>query len=167
MTVRDLVFAGNAVLKKSAAEVVDFGSDELHQLVDDLIVTMRENHGAGLAAPQIGVGLRVMVFEINNNPRYPGIEEVDLTVLVNPKFEVISNVLTEEHEGCLSLPKMRGLVRRYDHIRYSAYDVNGNHFEKEAKGWHARVFQHEYDHLDGILYPERMHNMKELSYLES
>ncbi|ODN40945.1 peptide deformylase [Piscirickettsia litoralis] len=167
MTVHDLVYAGNSILKNPSSEIVNFNSSELKMLVEDLIVTMRENHGAGLAAPQIGIDLRVMVFEIKNNPRYPDVEEVDLTVLVNPSYEIISEVLTEEYEGCLSLPKMRGLARRYDHILYSAYDVNGNHFEKEAKGWHARVFQHEYDHLDGILYPERMHNMKEFSYLES
>ncbi|ODN43474.1 peptide deformylase [Piscirickettsia litoralis] len=166
MAVRPIIFTGHATLKKVAEAVTEFNTPELEVLAADLVETMHANDGAGLAAPQVDVSLRVMVFEIADNPRYPDIETVPLTTLVNPGFEPIANRLVEGWEGCLSIPKMRGLVRRYDHIRYWAYDVNGERFEREVSGWHARVFQHEYDHLDGILYPERMHNLKEWMYCE-
>ncbi|OAJ34736.1 peptide deformylase [Piscirickettsia salmonis] len=164
MAVRPLIFTGHPTLKKVAQPISEFNTSELNTLMADLIETMHANHGAGLAAPQIDVSLRVLVFEISGNPRYPAIDSIPLTALINPGFEAIGNQLVEDWEGCLSIPHMRGLVRRYECIRYWGYSAQGERIEREVSGWHARVFQHEYDHLDGILYPQRMHDLKEWSY---
>ena len=123
--------------------------------------------GAGLAAPQIGVGLRVVIFGVKRNPRYPGVEEVPDTVLINPLIEPISSEMEEGWEGCLSVPGMRGLVPRYTKLRYSGRDERGRPFERVAEGFHARVVQHECDHLDGILYPMRIHDLRKFGYIDA
>jgi len=160
MSVREILFMGDPRLLEIAQPVKAFATPELHALVQDLMDTMQAEDGAGLAAPQIGVGLRVVVFGFDCNPRYPDEESVPRTVLINPVVEPLSDDRNEGWEGCLSVPGLRGAVSRYTHIRYSGFDQTGAAIEREAHGFHARVVQHECDHLDGILYPQRMTDMR-------
>lgn len=160
MTVKAVHLMGDPVLSARSQEVVQIPSAQLDSLVTDLFDTMRALQGAGLAAPQIGVPLRVVVFSVQANARYPGVEDVPTTVLINPIIEPLSNEKEEGWEGCLSVPGMRGLVPRYRSIRYRGVDVQGQSFEREAHGFHARVVQHECDHLDGILYPMRIADLR-------
>lgn len=135
-------------------------SKNLDDLLQDMFDTMEALNGAGLAAPQIGVFERVVIFGVESNPRYPDAEPVPMTVLVNPRIESLSNEKEYGWEGCLSVPGMRGLVPRLPHIRYSGLDQHGEPIEREAHGFHARVVQHEVDHIDGILYPMRIEDMR-------
>jgi peptide deformylase len=128
--------------------------------------TMAAKNGAGLAAPQIGVGQRVVIFGVESNPRYPDAEPVPFTVLVNPKLVMLTREIEEDWEGCLSVPGMRGVVPRYTKLRYSGFDIEGNPIERIAEGFHARVVQHECDHLDGILYPQRMTDLTRFGFNE-
>ena len=157
---------GDPTLLKKSEAVQDFASNELAILIEDLFETMAANQGAGLAAPQIGVLQNVVVFGIENNPRYPNAEDVPPTVLINPKIEVIGNSFQSYWEGCLSIPGMRGLVERPDHIIYRGFDAKGNQLEIEATGFHAVVVQHECDHLDGVLYPMKMKGMSQFGFCE-
>jgi peptide deformylase len=129
--------------------------------------TMTHLDGAGLAAPQIGVGLRVVIFGVKANPRYPGVEEVPDTVLINPVLEPLSTQTEEGWEGCLSVPGLRGWVPRWRRVRYSGFDAQGRRFERTVEGFHARVVQHECDHLDGILYPMRMRDFSRFGFIEA
>lgn len=156
---------GHPVLRERAKPVADFGP-ELAALLQDMKDTMAAKNGAGLAAPQIGVGRRVVIFGVERNPRYPDAEEVPFTVLVNPTITMLTREVEEGWEGCLSVPGMRGVVPRYTRLRYSGFDENGQPFEREAEGFHARVVQHEVDHLDGILYPMRMTDMSRFGFNE-
>jgi peptide deformylase len=156
MAVRPILRIGDPRLREVSEAVTTFDSLELNGLVEDMFDTMAAADGAGLAAPQIGVPLRVMIFGVDANPRYPDAESVPTTVLVNPTFEVIDETLVSGWEGCLSVPGMRGYVPRHTAIRYSGFDQRGTPIEREARGFHAIVFQHEYDHLDGVLYPDRI-----------
>ena len=164
MAVRQLLFMGDPRLLSIAKPVRDYDTPELHTLVQDLMDTMKAEDGAGLAAPQIGVGLRVVVFGFDSNPRYPDAGAVPETVLVNPRVEPLSDKKTDDWEGCLSVPGLRGMVPRYSQIRYSGFDQFGNAIEREADDFHARVVQHECDHLDGILYPQRMTDMRQFGF---
>lgn len=146
--------------------VTDFDTPQLHQLVEDLLDTMRAEDGAGLAAPQIGAAVRVVVFGFAKNERYPDAEPVPQTVLVNPVIEVLGEEREDDWEGCLSVPGLTGVVSRYTHIRYSGYDPFGQPLVREARHFHARVVQHECDHLDGILYPQRMSDMRRFGFTE-
>lgn len=166
MTVRTVLLMGNPSLLATAQPVADFDTPELHGLVEDLIDTMAAEDGAGLAAPQIGVGLRVVVFGFEHNERYPEADAVPRTVLVNPVIEPLSDDRDQGWEGCLSVPGLRGVVSRYTHIRYQGFDQFGNAINREAHDFHARVVQHECDHLDGILYPQRMTDMRFFGYTE-
>ena len=157
---------GNPSLLATAQPVADFDTPELHALVDDLMDTMAAEDGAGLAAPQIGVGLRVVVFGFEHNERYPEADAVPRTVLVNPVIEPLSDDRDQGWEGCLSVPGLRGVVSRYTHIRYQGFDQFGNAINRETHDFHARVVQHECDHLDGILYPQRMTDMRFFGYTE-
>lgn len=157
---------GHALLMEKSAPVREFGSTPLQNLVDDLYETMQAKEGAGIAAPQIGVLLRVVLFGFENNQRYPGRDPVPETVLINPTIEILSQQTQLGWEGCLSVPGMRGEVERYEQIRYSGYDVQGNKIEREVNGFHARLVQHECDHLDGILYPQRMKDMSRFGFVE-
>ena len=159
MPVREVLRMGHPVLREKAKAVENIGSPEFKALIQDMKETMAAMNGAGLAAPQIGVGQRVVIFGVTSNPRYPDAEEVPFTVLVNPKLTMLTREIDEDWEGCLSVPGMRGVVPRYTKLRYSGFDEEGNPIEREASGFHARVVQHEVDHLDGILYPQRMTNM--------
>jgi peptide deformylase len=157
---------GNPNLLATAQPVAEFDTPELHALVEDLMDTMTAEDGAGLAAPQIGVGLRVVVFGFEHNERYPEADAVPRTVLVNPVIEPLSDDRDQGWEGCLSVPGLRGVVSRYTHIRYQGFDQFGNAINREAHDFHARVVQHECDHLDGILYPQRMTDMRFFGYTE-
>jgi peptide deformylase len=157
---------GHPVLRERAKPVEKFATPELRQLLQDMRDTMAAKNGAGLAAPQIGVGQRVVIFGVDHNPRYPDAEPVPFTVLVNPRIVLLTREVEEDWEGCLSVPGMRGVVPRYTKLRYSGFDIEGNPFEREAQGFHARVVQHECDHLDGILYPQRMTDLSKLGFNE-
>jgi peptide deformylase len=138
----------------------------LQSLVADMLDTMRANDGAGLAAIQIGVLLRVVVFEVENNARYPEVAPVPLTVLVNPELEFPSDERETGWEGCLSVPGMRGLVPRYTRLRYRGFDELGQPIDRTVDGFHARVVQHEVDHLDGVLYPMRIRDFTRFGFIE-
>ena len=167
MTVRDILKMGDARLLRVAQPVAAFDTDSLHLLVSDLLDTMRAANGAGLAAPQIGVDLQVVIFGSNaRNPRYPDRPLVPPTVLVNPVIKPLSEATEEDWEGCLSVPGMRGIVPRWMHIRYTGFDQYGDPIERVAEGFHARVVQHECDHLWGKLYPMRMRNMAQFGFTE-
>jgi peptide deformylase len=159
MAIRPILRLGNPVLRQVAAPVAQLGTAELRELVHDMLETMRANDGAGLAAIQIGVLQRVVVFELTANPRYPDAEPVPLTVLVNPTVEPLGEERDLGWEGCLSVPGMRGLVPRYRRVRYRGFDELGRPIDRTVTDFHARVVQHETDHLDGILYPQRIEDM--------
>lgn len=161
MTVRTILRMGDPRLLQVSASVSGFDTPELHALVADLKETMAAASGAGLAAPQIGVPLRVVIFGSDApNPRYPDAAIVPATVLVNPQLEPRGAEMEEDWEGCLSVPGMRGLVPRHRALRYRGYDPYGRPIDREVSGFHARVVQHEVDHLDGILYPRRIRDLR-------
>jgi len=164
MPVRPVLKMGHPLLKQVAAPVERLGSRELADLVADMNDTMRAMNGAGLAAPQIGVSLRVVVFEVQHNPRYPDAEAVPYTVLVNPALTPLGEEMEDGWEGCLSVPGLRGRVPRYRRLRYRGYDAEGSPVDRTVTGFHARVVQHEVDHLDGILYPMRLRDLRDLGY---
>ena len=164
MAVRPVLKMGHPLLARVAPPVERFGTRELRDLVVDLDDTMRALNGAGLAAPQIGVPLRVVLFEVDANPRYPHVEPVPYTVLVNPELTPLGDETEEAWEGCLSVPGLRGLVPRYRSLRYRGHDVEGQPIDRTVHGFHARVVQHEVDHLDGILYPMRLRDLRHLGY---
>ncbi len=164
MPVREVLRMGHPVLREKAQPVENLATPELRALVGDMKETMAAMSGAGLAAPQIGVSQRVVIFGVESNPRYPDAEPVPFTVLVNPKLVMLSREVDEDWEGCLSVPGMRGVVPRYTKLRYSGFDEEGNPIERVAEGFHARVVQHECDHLDGILYPQRMTDMRTFGF---
>jgi peptide deformylase len=155
---------GDARLLQRAREVAEFDTPELLTLIADLEETMRALDGVGLAAPQIGVGLRVVVFGFESNPRYPEAESVPYTVLVNPVLTPASEEIEEGWEGCLSVPGLRGEVPRWRHLRYAGFDPYGKRIERTVECFHARVVQHETDHLDGVLYPMRMRDMSRFGF---
>lgn len=158
---------GDARLLQRAGELRKFDTAELHSLLADMRDTMHALNGVGLAAPQIGVGLRVVIFEVAGNPRYPDAEAVPQTVLINPVLTPLSDAMEEGWEGCLSVPGMRGLVPRYTHLRYQGCDEFGAIIDRTVSGFHARVVQHECDHLDGILYPMRIRDLKNFGFNEA
>jgi len=166
MAVRDVLRMGHPVLRERAKPVEQFGTPELRALLQDMQDTMAHKNGAGLAAPQIGVSQRIVIFGVDHNPRYPDAEEVPFTVLVNPKITMLTRDVEEDWEGCLSVPGMRGIVPRYTKLRYSGFDIEGNPIERVADGFHARVVQHECDHLDGILYPMRIVDMRKFGFTD-
>jgi peptide deformylase len=167
MTVRDILKMGDARLLRVAQAVTAFDSDALHLLITDLLDTMRAANGAGLAAPQIGVDLQVVIFGSHDrNPRYPDRPVVPPTVLVNPVITPLGDVTEDDWEGCLSVPGMRGVVPRWSRIRYTGFDQYGDAIDREADGFHARVVQHECDHLWGKLYPMRMTDMTKFGFTE-
>lgn len=166
MAVRPILRIGDPRLREVSQPVAYFDTPELHELIEDMFDTMEAADGAGLAAPQIGVLQRVMIFGVNANPRYPDVEFVPRTILINPEFTVVSDTVDGYWEGCLSVPGMRGYVERPAKIQYRGYDELGMLIEREAEGFHATVFQHEYDHLDGILYTDRLDDPKMFGFVE-
>ena len=157
---------GNPILQQVSEAVSEYATPELEQLVVDLVDTMQAVNGAGLAAPQIGVMKRVVIFGFDSNQRYPDADPVPFTVLINPSLTILSNVRSAYWEGCLSIPGMRGLVERPNHISYSGFDQFGQVIDREATGFHATVVQHECDHLDGVLYPMRIKDMSCFGFAE-
>ena len=165
--IREVLRMGDPRLLQRSQEVQAFGTPELEVLLTDMRDTMAHLNGAGLAAPQIGVGLRVVIFGVHANPRYPDVEEVPDTVLINPVLEPLGAELEDGWEGCLSVPGMRGLVPRYKRLRYRGFDQSGKPYEREVADFHARVVQHEVDHLDGILYPMRIRDLAKFGFNEA
>lgn len=164
MAIRDVLKMGHPLLLQQAVPIEAFGTPQLQALVSDMRDTMAALSGAGLAAPQIGVSQRVVIFGIEHNPRYPEVEPIAETVLINPVIEVLDEQTEDGWEGCLSIPGMRGLVPRYLAIRYHGFDPQGEPIDREVEGFHARVVQHECDHLDGILYPLRIVDLRDFGF---
>jgi peptide deformylase len=165
--IREVLRMGDPRLWQKSLPVAQFNSRELNELLQDMRDTMAHLNGAGLAAPQIGVQLRVVIFGVTANPRYPGIEPVPDTVLINPQLTPLSDEMEEGWEGCLSVPGMRGWVPRVRRLRYAGFDERGQRFEREVEGFHARVVQHEVDHLDGVLYPMRIRDLTRFGFNEA
>ena len=164
MAVREILKMGDPRLLRVAQQVTDFSSSQLQALITDLEDTMRAATGAGLAAPQIGVDLAVVVFGFEHNARYPNAEPVPHTVLINPVIEPLSDAQEDGWEGCLSVPGLRGIVPRYANIRYHGRDPKGQAIDRTATGFHARVVQHECDHLIGKLFPMRVRDFTRFGY---
>ena len=162
--IRPVLRMGDPRLLQVAEPVARVPDAELGELITDMLDTMHALDGAGLAAPQIGVGLRVVMFEVDHNPRYPQVEPIPLTILVNPEITPIGDDLVEDWEGCLSVPGLRGLVPRHDRIRYTGLAPDGSRIDRSVAGFHARVVQHECDHLDGVLYPRRITDLTRFGF---
>jgi peptide deformylase len=163
MAVLRVLRMGEPLLREVARPVERF-DESLRALIADMDETMRANHGAGIAAPQVGVGLRAVIFELSENPRYPHIKPVPYTVLVNPVLTALTEEQDEGWEGCLSVPGMRGLVPRFTRLRYEGFDAHGVPIDRTVEGFHARVVQHEVDHLDGILFPQRVRDLRNFGF---
>jgi peptide deformylase len=164
MTIREILKMGDARLLRIAKPVVTFDTPELQALIDDMFETMRSVNGAGLAAPQIGVDLALVIFGSRHNPRYPDAPPVPETVLLNPQLTPLGDAQEDDWEGCLSVPGLRGVVPRFARIRYVGVDPQGRPIEREAEGFHARVVQHECDHLIGTLYPMRIRDFTRFGF---
>lgn len=156
MTIKQILRIGDPRLNTVAEPISDFDSSALHQLIEDMRDTMADANGAGLAAPQIGISKRLVIFAMQDNPRYPNVDPVPETILINPIIEEIGSQKLGMWEGCLSVPGMRGYVERCANIRYRGFDQFGSDVDRTVDGFHAVVVQHECDHLDGILYPSRI-----------
>jgi peptide deformylase len=166
MAVRTVLKMGDPRLLERARAVDRFDPPELHALLTDMHDTMQALNGAGLAAPQLGVGLQVVIFGVDHNPRYPDAEAVPHTVLINPTLTPLGDEMEEGWEGCLSVPGLRGVVPRYARLRYLGYDQHGSMIDRSVEGFHARVVQHECDHLIGVLYPMRIRDFSRFGYTE-
>ncbi len=165
--VRDVLRMGDPLLLQRAQPVQAFGTPELADLLQDMRDTMAALDGAGLAAPQIGVSLQVVIFGVGVNPRYPDAEAVPYTELLNPVLEPVGDAIEEGWEGCLSVPGMRGLVPRWQHLRYRGFTPSGEPVDRTVSGFHARVVQHECDHLVGVLYPMRIRDLRQFGFSEA
>jgi len=166
MAIRPVLRLGDPRLLQVASEVSEFNNPELDALIDDMFDTMEAEEGAGLAAPQIGIGLRVVIFGFDHNPRYPDNNPVPKTILINPKITPVTDEREDGWEGCLSVPHMRGVVSRFTHIRYTGFDASGTAIDVTTEGFHARVVQHECDHLDGIIYTQRLSDPLKFGFTE-
>ena len=166
MTIRTVLRMGEPLLLEKAQPIKAFNTPELHALIQDMQDTMSAMDGAGIAAPQIGVSLQVVIFGVGNNPRYPDAEQVPYTILINPTLNFIDDVVEDGWEGCLSVPGMRGIVPRYTRLHYTGFDQFGAPIDRLVSGFHARVVQHECDHLIGVLYPMRIKNLKDFGFTD-
>lgn len=164
--IRDILKMGDPRLLQPARPVQRFNTPELRTLIEDMFDTMDHANGAGLAAPQIGVDLQVVIFGFERNPRYPDAPQVPKTVLINPELTPLSDEMEDGWEGCLSVPGLRGMVPRHTSLRYAGFDLMGQRIERVAEGFHARVVQHECDHLRGILYPMRVKDFSKFGFTE-
>ena len=164
--IREILKMGDPRLLQVARKVERFNTPELRTLIEDMFDTMDHANGAGLAAPQIGVDLQVVIFGFDRNPRYPDAPMVPKTVLINPVLEMLSDEQEDGWEGCLSVPGLRGVVPRHVRLKYSGHDLMGNRIDRVAEGFHARVVQHECDHLQGILYPMRIKDFRQFGFTE-
>ena len=166
MSVKEVLRMGDPCLLRVAELVDKFDTPALQELIQDMRDTMAAESGAGLAAPQIGVNLQVVIFGVEENPRYPDAEQVPFTILVNPTLFQLDEELEDGWEGCLSVPGMRGVVPRYKRLRYTGFDSQGKAIDRTVSDFHARVVQHECDHLIGVLYPMRMKDMRQFGFTE-
>lgn len=166
MTIQSVVKLGNAQLATPSLPVTDFSNPAFLQLIQDMKDTMKEKGGVGIAAPQIGCNLRVVMFGFEKSERYPNEAPIPFTILINPVIEILSDEMIDGWEGCLSVPGLRGLVPRYQKIKYSGFDGEENSISRIAENFHARVVQHECDHLDGILFPRRIKDMRYFGFEE-
>lgn len=166
MSIRPVLKMGDPRLLEVARKVEKLGTPEFNDLIQDMHDTMEALNGAGLAAPQIGVGLQVVIFGVKRNPRYPDAEEVPYTVLVNPEIAPLTREMEQDWEGCLSVPGMRGMVPRFTRLRYQGLDQYGRSIDRDVEGFHARVVQHECDHLQGILYPMRITDFRTFGFID-
>lgn len=166
MAIRPILKMGEPLLLATAQTVTEFDTPELHALIVDLFDTMIASQGVGIAAPQIGVSLQVVIFGFEQNPRYPEADAVPQTVLINPIITPLSDELEAGWEGCLSVPGLRGVVPRHTQIRYQGFDQFGNPIDRSVSGFHARVVQHECDHLFGVLYPQRISDMTQFGFTD-
>ena len=166
MAIRTVLRMGDPLLFEKAQPIMQFNTPELHLLIDDMQDTMLAMDGAGIAAPQIGVSLQVVIFGVGKNPRYPDAEQVPYTVLINPTLSFVGDEMEDGWEGCLSVPGMRGVVPRYMRLHYAGFDQFGASIDRLVSGFHARVVQHECDHLMGVLYPMRINNLKDFGYTD-
>jgi len=166
MAIKKVLRIGDPLLSMVSQRVTDPTSSEIRDLIEDMFDTMHAYEGAGLAAPQIGVLSRLVIFGFDQNPRYPDADAVPKTVLINPDITILTHEMDSDWEGCLSVPGMRGLVPRSTRIRYSGLDQQGEKIEREVSGFHARVVLHECDHLDGIIYPQRIENLSDFGFIE-
>ncbi len=164
MTIQSVVKLGNQQLAMPSLPVTDFSDPALRQLIQDMKDTMTAEGGVGIAAPQIACNLRVIMFGFGKSIRYPDEAPIPLTVLINPVIEIVSDEMIDGWEGCLSVPGLRGLVPRYQKIKYSGFDLEKNLIERSVEGFHARVIQHECDHLEGILFPLRIKDMRHFGF---
>jgi peptide deformylase len=167
MAIREILKMGHPTLLEVAKPVEKFNTSELDSIIADMIDTMKENDGAGLAAPQIGLGMQLVIFGFDSNERYPEADQVPFTVLINPVITPIGNEEEDGWEGCLSVPGLMGVVPRFKKIRYQGKDQHGNEIDREVGGFHARVVQHECDHLIGKLYPMRIRDFSQFGYLDT
>ena len=167
MATREILKMGHPTLLEVAKPVEKFNTSELDSIIEDMIDTMRENDGAGLAAPQIGLGMQLVIFGFDSNERYPEADQVPFTVLINPVITPIGDEEEDGWEGCLSVPGLMGVVPRFKKIRYQGKDQHGNEIDREVDGFHARVVQHECDHLIGKLYPMRIRDFSQFGYLDT
>ncbi len=165
--IREVLKMGDPRLLQQARRLQQFDTPELHALLADMRDTMAHLSGAGLAAPQIGVDLQVVIFGVEQNERYPQAEEIPHTVLINPALTPLSDELEEDWEGCLSVPGLRGMVPRHARLRYQGFDEKGNRIDRSVSGFHARVVQHECDHLLGILYPMRIRDFSKFGFIQA
>jgi peptide deformylase len=165
--IREILRMGDPRLLRVARPVEDIHDPAVKPIIADMYETMQAADGVGLAAPQIGVDLRLMIFGFEANPRYPEAAPVPVTTLINPWLEVLTDETEDGWEGCLSVPGMRGLVPRATHIRYGGRLEDGQAIEREARDFHARVFQHEFDHLEGVLYPHRISDMTQFGFIDA
>lgn len=166
MAILPVLRLGDPRLLNVADEVTEFNTPELNTIIENMFDTMEAENGAGLAAPQIGVGLRIAIFGFDNNPRYPESAAVPKTILINPTIKNLSNKKENDWEGCLSVPGMRGMVSRFSQIRYTGFDATGAPIDVNAEGFHARVVQHECDHLNGIIYTQRLSDPLKFGFTE-
>ena len=166
MAIKPVLRMGAPLLFAKAEPVAEFDTPELHALIQDMHDTMAQMSGAGIAAPQIGVSLRVVIFGVGSNPRYPDAEQVPYTVLINPVLSPVGDAMDDGWEGCLSVPGMRGIVPRYTRLHYTGFNQFGQSIDRLVSGFHARVVQHECDHLDGVLYPMRIQDLTNFGYTD-
>ncbi len=166
MAIKPVLKMGEPLLLQVGKPVDRFDTPELHAMIQDMQDTMEDLNGAGLAAPQIGVSLQVVIFGFKKNQRYPDADEVPFTVLLNPQLTPLSDEKEDGWEGCLSVPGMRGIVPRFAHLRYRGFDQYGKAIDRTVSGFHARVVQHECDHLQGILYPMRIKDFRSFGFAD-
>lgn len=164
MSIKSVVKMGNKELGKPSLPITNFADPKIKTIIQDMYDTMIAEGGVGIAAPQIGYNVRILMFGFDASENHPNELSIPLTILINPTYEVLSDEMHEDWEGCLSVPGMRGMVPRYTKLKYSGFDPKGNLITQECSDFHARVFQHEYDHLDGILYPQRIRDMSTFGF---